>query len=396
MLKNLSVKTFKSLADVTVDLGLVNVFVGANGSGKSNLLEALGVLSAAADGKVDDQSLLARGVRPGVPRLYKSAFPAKSDTKIPPHIFFGAQAPAAKYRVTLHNPLNDPAPAWRFKTEYWEDDSGSLVGRSSATKKTTNPERGLAALRAAEVTHGDALDLLKLLQGYTIFCPSTPVLRGVGPESQPRKPVGLSGGNLPRAVLELLKQNRQNTHSQRICRETLEMIDWAASFGAGPASGVALSPAAASSNTVIRFRDRFMQGDRNLLSGYDASEGALYALFVAVIAGHEESPSLCAVDNADHGLNPRLARSLIKHLCAWYLDADQSRQILLTTHNPLVLDGLPLQDDRIRLFTVARTSSGRTAVRRVEVNSDLLKKAEQGWSLSRLWVMGHLGGVPDV
>lgn len=97
-------KTFKSLADVTVELGLVNVFVGANGSGKSNLLEALGVLSAAADGKVDDQSLLARGVRPGVPRVYKSAFPAKPDTRIPPHISFGAQAPAAYYRVTLHNP----------------------------------------------------------------------------------------------------------------------------------------------------------------------------------------------------------------------------------------------------------------------------------------------------
>ena len=87
MLKSLSVRTFKSLADVTVELGLVNVFVGANGSGKSNLLEALGVLSAAADGRVDDQTLLARGVRPGVPRLYKSAFPARSDTKIPPTYF---------------------------------------------------------------------------------------------------------------------------------------------------------------------------------------------------------------------------------------------------------------------------------------------------------------------
>lgn len=40
MLKSLSVKTFKSLADVNVELGLVNVFIGANGSGKSNLLEA--------------------------------------------------------------------------------------------------------------------------------------------------------------------------------------------------------------------------------------------------------------------------------------------------------------------------------------------------------------------
>lgn len=54
-------QNLQSLEDVTVDLGRVNVFIGANGSGKSNLLEALGILSAAADGRVDDQSLLARG-----------------------------------------------------------------------------------------------------------------------------------------------------------------------------------------------------------------------------------------------------------------------------------------------------------------------------------------------
>ena len=139
-----------------------------------------------------------------------------------------------------------------------------------------------------------------------------------------------------------------------------------------------------------------MRKDRNVLSGNDASEGALYALFLAVVAGHEASPALCAVDNADHGLNPRLARSLMEYLCHWYLASSQPRQILLTTHNPLVLDGLPLQDERVRLFTVSRTALGRTSVRRVVVDDRLRERAEQGWALSRLWVMGHLGGVPDV
>ena len=46
MLEHLFVRTFKSLDDVSVDLGRVNVFIGANGSGKTNLLEALGVISS--------------------------------------------------------------------------------------------------------------------------------------------------------------------------------------------------------------------------------------------------------------------------------------------------------------------------------------------------------------
>ena len=396
MLERLTVRTFKSLDDVAVDLGLVNVFIGANGSGKSNLLEALGVLSAAADGKVDDQALLARGVRPGLPALYKSAFPARPGKKIPSHLYFGAGgAEAAGYEVYLHNPLGDPEPAWRFETELWEDGKHRLVERWPAKRKT-NPERGLAALKAVEAPAGAALDLLKLLQSYVIFSPTTAVLRGVAPETQPRQPLGLSGGNLPQAIRDLLKQRNRDDRSQRICREVRGLLDWAVGFGWTSAGRLPLSPTAASSKEVVRFRDRFMRKDRNVLSGYDASEGALYALFLAVVSGHETSPALCAVDNADHGLNPRLARSLMEYLCQWYLESSKPRQILLTTHNPLVLDGLPLQDERVRLFTVARTTSGRTAVRRVVVDDRLLKKGEQGWSLSRLWVMGHLGGVPDV
>ncbi len=401
VLETLTVRTFKSLEDVTVDLGLVNVFIGANGSGKSNLLEALGVLSAASDGKVDDQSLLARGVRPGLPALYKSAFPGRPGNKIPPHLYFGGQNARANYEVSLHNPLNDPAPAWKFKTERWEGDGIENFDRSPAQAQKTNPERGLAALKAVEVDSGAALDLLRLLQDYVIFSPTTPVLRGVAPETQPRQPLGLSGGNLPQAIKELLKQrgedqSGEDQNSKQICREALRLVDWAESYGFTSSAKLALSPAAAASDSVIRFRDRFMRKGRNIISGYDASEGALYVLFLAVISGHKQSPRLCAVDNADHGLNPRLARSLMEHLCRWYLEAEEPRQILLTTHNPLVLDGLPLQDDRVRLFAVSRTNSGRTSVRPVVVDESMREKADQGWTLSRLWVMGHLGGVPDV
>ena len=396
MLDKLSVRTFKSLDDVTVELGQVNVFIGANGSGKSNLLEALGVLSAAADGKVDDQALLARGVRPGLPVLYKSAFPAGAGRRIPPHLYFGAFSAGAGYEVSLHNPLKDPKPAWRFKTELWKGDGDILVGYSPPQATRTNRERGLAALKAVEAPAGAALDLLRLLQGYVMFSPATAVLRGVAPEMRPRQPVGLSGGNLPRAILDLLRQRKRDDRSRRICREVLGLVDWAESFGWTSSGRLPLSPSAASSKDVIRFRDRFMRKDRNVLSGYDASEGALYALFLAVVSGHEAGPALCAVDNADHGLNPRLARSLVEYLCQWYLDSRDPRQILLTTHNPLVLDGLPLQDERVRLFTVSRTGSGRTSVRRVDLDDSLLEKAKRGWSLSRLWVMGHLGGVPDV
>jgi predicted ATPase len=71
MIRNLTIERFKSLVKLELELGRINVFVGANGSGKTNLLEAIGVLGAAAFGLVDDETLQRRGVRPGVPQLYR-------------------------------------------------------------------------------------------------------------------------------------------------------------------------------------------------------------------------------------------------------------------------------------------------------------------------------------
>lgn len=94
MIEKIEIKSFKSIESLELELGQLNVFIGANGSGKSNLLEAIGVLAAAADGKVNDQTLLQRGVRPGVPSLYKSAFPSSGKRKAS-HIWFsGASADA--------------------------------------------------------------------------------------------------------------------------------------------------------------------------------------------------------------------------------------------------------------------------------------------------------------
>ena len=45
-IKEISIRNFKALYDVTIEPGKVNVFIGANGSGKSTVLEAIGILSA--------------------------------------------------------------------------------------------------------------------------------------------------------------------------------------------------------------------------------------------------------------------------------------------------------------------------------------------------------------
>jgi energy-coupling factor transporter ATP-binding protein EcfA2 len=396
MITKITISAFKSLEKLDLELGQLNVFVGANGSGKSNLLEAIGVLSAAADGKVTDQTLMQRGVRPGVPKLYKSAFPSRERRQLP-HISLSAASAEAHYDVSLNNPMKDPSPAWRFKTEFFERGNTRIVSRGPALRDNPNTENGLAALKAVELSENDpALAFLRRLQGYVIYSPNTPVLRGVAPETQPRIPVGLSGGRLPDAVHELITNGKDNGLAKKVTHDIFGLIRWAKQYGSASSTDLPLSQAASSSPRVIRFVDRYMKEGRNVLSGYDASEGALYILFLAVIAVHPKAPLFCALDNADHGLNPGLATAVMKKFSNWVLNSSHQRQILMTSHNPAVLDGLPLQNDNIRLFTVDRDNHGKTIVKRVVIDSHLLKMASEGWTLSRLWMNKLIGGMPDV
>jgi len=60
-LKNISFGNFKSLYNTSFEPGKVNVFIGANGSGKSTILEGIGLLSAAMTDRVDAGSLQRKG-----------------------------------------------------------------------------------------------------------------------------------------------------------------------------------------------------------------------------------------------------------------------------------------------------------------------------------------------
>jgi predicted ATPase len=177
--------------------------------------------------------------------------------------------------------------------------------------------------------------------------------------------------------------------------EALALVGWASSFDVAVPSRAFIAPSVPTTRQVIRFFDRHMRQGRNQLSGYDASEGALYILYMLVLALHDHSPRIFAVDNFDQALNPRVARGLTRVFSNAILE--RNRQAILTTHDPLVLDGLPLEDDRVRLFAVERAANGHTQVTRVEVRNLMeLKRRDGDDAVSRLWLSGRLGGMPNV
>ena len=62
MLDEVSISNYKSILNQRFSLSHVNVFVGNNGSGKTNILEALGMAAAAHDEALDADKLRMRGI----------------------------------------------------------------------------------------------------------------------------------------------------------------------------------------------------------------------------------------------------------------------------------------------------------------------------------------------
>lgn len=394
MIRTIQINDFKSIVNQTIELGRVNCFIGANGSGKSNILEAIGVLSAAAVGRVDDESLLRRGVRVGTPKLFKSSFNAQKNS--PRQIILGATTDEkAEYRVSLLNPLDNPNPAWNFKTEYLTNQEEKIFSRGVRSPNINlQQDRGLAALKIIDLAATNpAAQLIQQLQNYAIYSPNTPAMRGIVTDPQSRDPIGLAGGRLAEAFADLRK-NLLDKNAE-LLDSVFELIDWVADIETSHPSSSILSSSVPSTKYVLKFTDRFMRKNRNTLTAYDASEGVLYVLFCALLCLTPNAPKMFAIDNLDQALNPKLVARLTSKLATWLKSADPQRQLLFTAHNPAVLDGLDLTDNNVRLFAVERNSKGYTEIRRIKPSSELLALNEN-YPLSRLWLMGRLGAIPNV
>ncbi len=363
MITKISLQGFKSIKNIEdLELGLINVFIGANGSGKSNILEAVGMLSAATEGSVEAKHLLERGVRHCMPVLYKTSLKGIDQPVIVLKAAGNWNGIEAKYEVMLNNSIETPKDSLTFEQE--------------------------------QLLHDNNRQLQKILSNYAVYMPTTPVLRGIQPDIIPLYPMGLLGGRLAEAVEDILDLENDKIGDLDL-DEVLDLLDWVDEFDITAPSRELLSPNVPSLRSIIRFKDYWMH---NQLSGYDASEGALYVLFMLVLALHPRTPKFFAIDNFDQAMNPRLVRALTRLFCKIIIESDPPRQAMLTTHNPLVLDGLDLRDDRIRLFAVERNHStgGATKASRVILSDKILESGQKGMPLSTMWVMGLLGGVPDI
>ena len=391
-LKRISVGNFKSLYDTSFEPGKINVFIGANGSGKSTALEAIGLLSAAMTDRVDAASLQRRGVRISVPTLYKSNFKdiKRRNPTINLSLEWNDSDTAHDFRYDVHLTTPTDTDYWKYHSEAFFQDGVQKWGRSNASRQQSNNYIGFFLIDDDKDLE-NGRKIARALSNYGIFQPNTMTLLGTIPDPSQSAPLGLNGGRLAESIKELLSTVDDDVMFGDIFMDdVLDMIDWASSISVNAPKKNNINANIPTTRQVIEFADRYMK-DSAQFTGYDASEGALYVLFMLTLAMHPQGPSIFSVDSFDHALNPHLAKKMTEVFCQEIIKNEKTA--FLTTHSPLVLDGLDITNDDIRLFAVDRNSKGHSQITRITVSPELLA---EGQSLSRLWINGRLGGVPTL
>jgi AAA15 family ATPase/GTPase len=407
-LKKVTIKSFKSIVKQTVELGQLNVFIGTNGAGKSNFLEAVGVLSCALDGQVNYSKLADRGIRLSAPEVFKSSF---RNLKRNPSFSIDAEFENLTYHANI-NPTEEGN--FIFASEKISRGIECIGQRSDRHGLTipsfdnkafknlsnlSNLSKQKSIVATVEVLGkfiDTELNALNTIKQYAIYSLSTPILRGVAPDESHKEPLGLYGGSLAVALKEVIREaNDADDHDLSLF---FGLLDWFKEISTTDN----ISPKLQSNHlhtgkAVVSYVDKYMKTNFNNLYAYDVSEGALYILFILVLLLHKKSPKIFALDNVDNALNPVLVKELMGNISTM-IENQPEKQILMTTHNPTTLDAIDLFNNNHRLFVVSRNQEGHTEIERVEPPKGFTReswnKKHNGLKLSEIWLSGLIGGLP--
>lgn len=354
MISNITIKNFKSIVNESIDLGTLNVFIGANGAGKSNILEAIGFVAAKSEGEISLNSLSSAGIRIARPDLMVNSFYDIAQKKMI-EIGITNDSLFASYKITPKDITFAYTP-WKVET--------------ITAPKTAAP---------------DAIEeLYDVVSRYEIYTPEIDALRGFT-QTTPRYPIGLHGEGFDMILNSL--QPEQREEAARLANKYIDWLDRVAFTDDETAKNKFLKLGRSKSH--LYFSDRYMLKKNGFFSAENANEGALVVLFYLTLIMSDRTPRFFAIDNFDMRLNPKLCRYLIGTIYTYA--KKYGKQVMITTHNPAVLDGLNLNDDTQYLYVVKRTDNGNTKTERITVKP----KTERKVKLSELWMNGIIGGAPS-
>ena len=376
----LQVYGFRHLRDLNLPLAPLNVLIGANGVGKTSVLEVMSLLAASADGRLQD-TLTAAGGLVGVttldrrePMKLQLTMPVENQEPIEYELSLGTSGlgyAIPQERLTQRRHTQGKEPSFKFidslgsDIRYFESHARKLVrpnwvhkpletSLAQVPKMFREPENFREVLASSSLYH--ALDV----------SPNAPVRK-----AQSMRPALLPGqdGEDLVSCLYFLRES---------ARDRFEAVEDALRVAFPNFERMDFPPVAAGSLTMAWKERHYTQP----LYAHQLSEGTLRFLWLATLLQSPGLPTVTLIDEPEVSLHPEMLRLL----SGLFREAATRTQLVVATHSERLVRFL----DPSELMVCDLDETGGTAV--VRANDLDLDAWLDEYSHDQLWGLGRLGG----
>lgn len=402
LIKRLNLKKLLSFNDFTVELGQLNVLIGPNAVGKSNLIEAIGLLQAAP------KSLAAAILRGGGVRQW--IWLGDAVTSPIATVECDVRLPSYGHTGSNHRTVDSVV----YSLQFSENSNGFVILNEQWANPTAEPRNSGVYLDRAEFSATFRPEYAKrmensaqsqmippppgfvfsstesLLSQYKNPADETPI-RDVasqfsnirifrefktGPQSATRYGVSTSlpkdslvdgSDNLALVLLDLNflgVHDRIRDYLRRFC-ERFE--DVKINVGEGLAR--------------VYLRET---GLSEMLSAIRMSDGTLKFLSLLAALFHPSPPALICIEEPEIGLHPDALQLVAEAL----MEASQTIQLIVTTHSDALVDALTDRPESV--LVCERDFNNGSQMKRL--SKEHLKEWLQHYTLGHLWRKGEIGG----
>ncbi len=389
VLSRLQLKNWHSIHDASIDLTPLTVFIGANSSGKTNIIDALHFVRQSANGDVFG----GLNIRGGIKRIavlgheqepveVKLSFAPLSDGHLLDYTLTSEQAANGVESVRFSESLQDHAGTVWLKTEGESEKPVHIT----VTKKHRQidefdaTEPGLSALGRTnqypdiQHTHQFFTQRWQLLNG-TFMPPTNLRIFGGLVETNQIEPNAVNTA----LIIRFLQNNR----------ELFDSFQADLSFLLNHVEGISIK--ILGEDLVIHLHENPLHCEQAVtISSGTLRTIAMLTAYYALDMRSPELPGLVVIEEPDTGIHPLLLKRLVEQMRD-YTSREQPRQFILTTHNPMFLNYFEPQEVRI----VSRDEQGLTTVSGIDEDLARLWLEQDGaYNLGDLWTTRLLGGVP--
>jgi predicted ATPase len=380
-LKLTNLLSFGSKGEV-VSLGTLNVLIGANGSGKSNFIEAISLLRAAPK----ELAVPVReggGVRDWIWRGAGRRSPATVETVVDYRLL----DKSVRYKFSFIDDLG------RFELTDERIESAEAAGGGSETKVYFSYEQGKPSLnvqgefrelRAEEID--PRRSILSQRRDPDQYPEVTFLAHGLGdiriyrewsfgrytpprlpqPSDLPNNFLAEDASNLG---LVLSKLRREPEVKRRLIENLARLYEGIDDFEVIVEAG-----------TV----QVFLHEGRWTVPATRLSDGTLRYLALLTILCHPKPPALVCIEEPELGLHP----DILPHMASLLQDAATRMQLVVTTHSDILVDALSETPEAV---LVCEKHEGATTIRRLDAQE--LGPWLEKYRLGELWTRGEIGGT---